>query len=187
MELITEINYLFLETMLDVLPIAAIIFGFQFLVIRKPIPNLKRVLTGLFYVLIGITLFLLGLEQALFPLGRLMAEQLTDPAFMHSVKSVADEFHWQDYFWVYLFAFAIGMSTTLAEPALIAVAIKANEVSGGTIGTWGLRIAVALGVAIGISLGTYRIVSGTPIHYRGLCRCRNPDFFCAETHCATSL
>jgi hypothetical protein len=165
MELITEINYLFLETMLDVLPIAAIIFGFQFLVIRKPIPNLKRVLTGLFYVLIGITLFLLGLEQALFPLGRQMAEQLTDPAFMHSVKSVADEFHWQDYFWVYLFAFAIGMSTTIAEPALIAVAIKANEVSGGAIGTWGLRIAVALGVAIGISLGTYRIVSGTPIHY----------------------
>ena len=73
MELITEINYLFQETMLDVLPIAAIIFGFQFLVIRKPIPNLKRVLTGLFYVLIGITLFLLGLEQALFPLtGRII-------------------------------------------------------------------------------------------------------------------
>ena len=69
MELITEIYNLFLETMLDVLPIAAIIFGFQFLVIRKPIPHLKRVLTGLFYVLIGITLFLLGLEQALFPLG----------------------------------------------------------------------------------------------------------------------
>ena len=165
MELITEINYLFLETMLDVLPIAAIIFGFQFLVIRKPIPHLKRVLTGLLYVLIGITLFLLGLEQALFPLGRQMAEQLSDPAFMHSVKSVADEFHWQDYFWVYLFAFAIGMSTTIAEPSLIAVAIKAQEVSGGAIGIWGLRIAVALGVAIGISLGTYRIVSGTPIHY----------------------
>jgi hypothetical protein len=165
MELITEIQYLFLETMLDVLPIAAIIFGFQFLVIRKPIPNLKKVLTGLFYVLIGITLFLLGLEQALFPLGRLMAEQLTDPAFMHGAKSVADEFHWQDYFWVYIFAFAIGMSTTIAEPSLIAVAIKAEEVSGGTIGIWGLRIAVALGVAIGISLGTYRIVTGTPIHY----------------------
>jgi hypothetical protein len=165
MALITEINYLFLETMLDVLPIAAIIFGFQFLVIRKPIPNLKRVLTGLLYVLIGITLFLLGLEQALFPLGRQMAEQLTDPMFIHGVKSVADEFDWQDYYWVYLFAFAIGMSTTIAEPSLIAVAIKAKEVSGGAIGIWGLRIAVALGVAIGIALGTYRIVSGTPIHY----------------------
>lgn len=165
MELITEIKFLFVETMLDVLPIAGIIFGFQFLVIRKSIANLKRVLTGLFYVLIGITLFLLGLEQALFPLGRLMAEQLTDPVFIHGVKSVTGEFNWQDYYWVYLFAFAIGMSTTLAEPALIAVAIKANEVSGGAIGIWGLRIAVALGVAIGISLGTYRIVSGTPIHY----------------------
>ena len=165
MELITEVQYLFLETMLDVLPIAAIIFGFQFLVIRKPIPNLKKVLIGLFYVLIGITLFLLGLEQALFPIGRLMAEQLTDPAFMHGAQSVVTEFHWQDYFWVYLFAFAIGMSTTIAEPALIAVAIKAEEVSGGAIGVWGLRIAVALGVAIGIALGTYRIVTGTPLHY----------------------
>ena len=165
MELITELISLFLETILDVLPIAAIIFGFQFFIIRKPIPNLKKVLIGLFYVLIGITLFLIGLKQALFPLGELMAEQLTDPAFIHGVKSIAGEFNWQDYFWVYLFAFAIGMSTTIAEPSLIAVAIKAEEVSGGAIGTWGLRIAVALGVAIGIALGTYRIVSGTPLHY----------------------
>ena len=165
MEMLSELLDIFLDTILDVLPIAAIIFGFQFLVIRKPIPNLKKVLIGLFYVLIGITLFLVGLEKALFPLGRLMAEQLTDPAFIHGVKSVADEFDWQDYFWVYLFAFAIGMSTTIAEPSLIAVAIKAEEVSGGAIGTWGLRIAVALGVAIGIALGTYRIVSGTPLHY----------------------
>jgi hypothetical protein len=57
------------------------------------------------------------------------------------------------------------MSTTIAEPSLIAVAIKANEVSAGAIGTWGLRMAVALGVAIGIALGTYRIVTGTPLHY----------------------
>ena len=165
MELIKELLSLFLETMFDVLPIAAIIFGFQFLVIRKPIPHLKKVLIGLLYVLIGITLFLLGLEQALFPLGRLMAEQLTDPMFIHGAESVVGAFDWKDYFWVYLFAFAIGMSTTIAEPSLIAVAIKAEEVSGGTIGTWGLRIAVALGVAIGIALGTYRIVTGTPLHY----------------------
>ena len=75
------------------------------------------------------------------------------------------QFDWQDYYWVYLFAFAIGMSTTIAEPSLIAVAIKAKEVSGGAIGVWGLRIAVALGVAIGIALGTYRIVTGTPMQY----------------------
>jgi hypothetical protein len=72
---------------------------------------------------------------------------------------------WKDYLWVYLFAFLIGFSTTIAEPSLIAVAIKANEVSGGAIGIWGLRIAVALGVAVGIALGAYRIVVGDPIHW----------------------
>ena len=165
MEMINLLVELFIDTTLDVLPIAAIIFGFQFLVIRKPIKNLKKVLIGMLYVLIGITLFLVGLEQALFPLGRLMAEQLTDPVFIQGAQKVAGELRWFDYYWVYIFAFAIGMSTTIAEPSLIAVAIKANEVSAGAIGTWGLRMAVALGVAIGIALGTYRIVTGTPLHY----------------------
>ena len=67
--------------------------------------------------------------------------------------------------WVYLFAAAIGFATTIAEPSLIAVAIKAEHVSGGTVSVWGLRVAVAIGVAIGISLGTFRIVTGTPLHY----------------------
>ena len=165
MEGLKQLSDLFLETVKDVLPIAAIIFGFQFLVLKQPIPNLKKVLIGLFYVLVGITLFLLGLEQALFPLGRLMAEQLTDPAFVHGAKAITEQLQWYDYMWVYLFAFMIGFSTTLAEPSLIAVAIKANEVSAGAIGVWGLRIAVALGVAIGIALGSYRIVTGTPLHY----------------------
>lgn len=167
MGMLGELVELFLDTILDVLPIAAIIFGFQFFVLRQPMPNLKKVLIGLFYVLIGITLFLLGLEQALFPLGRQMAEQLTDPEFIHGLQSVQGHFQlqWHDYIWVYLFAFAIGLSTTLAEPSLIAVAIKAHEVSAGAIGIWGLRIAVAMGVAIGIALGSYRIVTGTPLHY----------------------
>ena len=152
-----------LATIRDVLPIAAIIFGFQILVIRKPIPHMRRVLTGFVYVLAGLALFLVGLEEALFPLGKLMAQQLTDPAFIASrFDGVID---WWDYRWVYLFAFAIGFATTIAEPSLMAVAIKAQEVSGGTISVWGLRIAVAIGVAIGIALGTYRIVSGTPLHY----------------------
>jgi hypothetical protein len=73
--------------------------------------------------------------------------------------------HWQEFVWVYLFAFAIGFSTTVAEPSLIAVAIKANQVSAGAIKPWGLRIAVALGVAAGIALGAFRIVTGTPLHY----------------------
>ena len=152
-------------TFFDVLPIALILFGFQFLVIRKQLKNLKKVLTGMLYVLIGITFFLMGLEQALFPIGRSMAEQLTNPEFLQSVRLSVGELQWQDYYWVYIFAFAIGASTAIAEPALIAVAMKANEVSGGAIGVWGLRIAVAIGVAVGLALGTYRIVTGVPMHY----------------------
>ncbi len=165
MAVVSELLSQLSETLFDVLPIAVIIFGFQFLVIRKRIKNLKKVLIGLFYVLIGITFFLLGLEQALFPVGRMMAAQLTDPVFLEAVRITTGALHWSDYYWIYIFAFAIGASTTIAEPALIAVAIKANEVSGGTISVWGLRIAVAIGAAVGISLGVYRIVIGAPIHY----------------------
>ncbi len=155
-----------LGTLRDVIPIAIIIFGFQFLVLRQPIPHLRQVLIGFVYVLVGLTFFLEGLEQALFPLGRLMAEQLTNPEFIYQgMDQVVSASHWSDYYWVYIFAFAIGFSTTVAEPALIAVAIKANQVSGGAISTWGLRIAVAIGVAVGISLGTFRIVTGYPLHY----------------------
>ena len=150
----------------DVLPIVLMIAVFQFVVIRRPMPNLRRVAIGFVYVLLGLSLFLLGLEQALFPLGRLMAGQLTDPAFLYSDgEGIPSVRYWTDYYWVYIFAFAIGFSTTIAEPSLLAVAMKANQVSGGAIGAWGLRIAVALGVAVGIALGTYRIVTGLPIHY----------------------
>ena len=152
--------------MKDVMPIALILFGFQLFVIRRPIPNLKNVFIGFIYVIIGLTFFLVGLEKALFPIGRLMADQLTDPAFIFGEgEKIPDIVNWADYYWVYIFAFAIGFSTTIAEPSLMAVAIKARDVSGGAIGVWGLRIAVALGVAIGISLGTYRIVSGLSMHY----------------------
>jgi hypothetical protein len=155
-----------LDTAGDVLPIVVMIAVFQFVIIRRPMPNMRRVIIGFVYVLLGLSLFLLGLEQALFPLGRLMASQLTDPVFIYSgVERIAGAMHWADYYWVYIFAFAIGFSTTIAEPSLMAVAIKASQVSGGAIHAWGLRIAVALGVAVGISLGAYRIVSGLPIHY----------------------
>ena len=154
------------STVTDVLPIAGIIFGFQLLVLRQNIPNLKSVLVGFIYVLIGLTLFLVGLEEALFPLGKLMAQQLTDPAFIRSTVDVAGAaLQWDDYKWIYLFAASIGFATTIAEPALIAVAIKAHQVSGGAITVWGLRTAVAIGVSIGITLGTFRIVTGTPLHY----------------------
>ena len=154
------------DTAGDIFPIVAMIAAFQFVVIRRPMPNVRRVVIGFVYVLIGLSLFLLGLEQALFPVGRLMATQLTDPDFLYSgIERIGVAIHWTDYYWVYIFAFAIGFSTTIAEPSLMAVAIKANQVSGGAIHAWGLRIAVALGVAIGISLGSYRIVTGLPMHY----------------------
>ncbi|RLA37270.1 MAG: DUF1538 domain-containing protein [Gammaproteobacteria bacterium] len=163
MDLLGELLKTFFETLGDVLPIAGILFGFQFLVLRERIPNMKRVLLGFVYVLCGLALFLVGLEKALFPLGKVMAAQLTHPSFL--IDYVGDVLEWDDYYWVYLFAAAIGFSTTIAEPSLIAVAMKARQVSGGAISIWGLRIAVAIGVAIGIALGTFRIITGTPLHY----------------------
>ncbi len=154
-----------LQTLRDVLPIAGVRVGFQILSLRRRVPNLRRVLLGFVYVLLGMGLFLEGLEQALFPLGKLMAQQLTDPAFLFGEGAQGVEHHWSNYGWVYAFAFAIGFATTVAEPSLIAVALKAQEISGGAITFWGLRIAVAMGVAVGIGLGTFRIVTGTPLHY----------------------
>ncbi len=168
MEILTAIFAVTMGTVSDVLPIAAIIFGFQFAVLRQKPANLREILMGFGWVLVGLSLFLLGLEWCLFPLGRLMAEQLTDPTFIQSALTAgetAKDIDWTHYYWVYIFAFLIGFSTTIAEPSLIAVAIKANEVSGGAIGIVGLRISVALGVAVGIALGCYRIVVGDPIHW----------------------
>jgi hypothetical protein len=166
MDLILSTLHFILDSAIDVLPIAIFLFAFQRLVIGKPLANGKRIVVGFIFVVIGLGLFLDGLELTLFPLGKLMAEQLTNPEFLYKVagKAVAD-LVWQDYYWVYLFALAIGFSTTLAEPALIAVSMKANVVSGGAIGFWGLRVAVAIGVGIGVSLGCYRIIAGLPLHY----------------------
>ena len=155
-----------LSTLRDVMPIAVILTVFQVFVIRRAVPNLGQVLAGFVYVVIGLTLFLIGLEQALFPVGRTMAGQFTDPEFLGLAGSADGQaHHWMSYLWLYLFAFSIGFSTTIAEPALIAVAHKANSLSGGAISQRGLRIAVAIGVALGITLGVYRIVIGSPIHY----------------------
>jgi hypothetical protein len=150
----------------DVLPIAAILLGFQILVLRRPLANPAQIFIGLVFVLLGLALFLEGLELALFPLGRMMAAQLTSPSFVvgQDAETII-EFVWTDYFWVYVFAAAIGFATTVAEPALIAVSMKANQVSGGTITVHGLRFAVATGVAFGVALGTFRIVTGTPLHW----------------------
>ncbi len=151
------------ETLGDVLPILVVLFGFQLLVLRRPIPNLRRVIVGFIYVLLGLALFLVGLRESLFPLGELMARQLTDPQFVTGGSGASAG--WSDYLWVYLFAAAIGFATTVAEPALLAVAIKAEQVSAGAISVWGLRVAVAVGVALGIALGTVRIITGTALHW----------------------
>ena len=148
-------------TMRDVLPIVLLILFFQLIVLKQPIPHLKKMILGGVYVVLGLALFLMGLEKALFPVGEIMATQLSDPAFVGIEDGGIPT--WMDYYWVYIFAALIGFATTIAEPSLIAVAMKAGEVSAGTINPWGLRITVAIGVAIALALGTFRIVTGTPL------------------------
>lgn len=164
MDIILEFLKIFLLTLRDVLPILLLVIGFQLFVLKKPVPNQRKVIQGVFYVVVGLALFLTGLEKALFPLGKLMASQLSSPEFLSGMSGSAASLTWLDYGWVYLFAALIGFSTTIAEPSLIAISFKASEVSAGTVGQWSLRITVAIGVAVGITLGTFRIISGTPLY-----------------------
>lgn len=150
-----------LDTVVAVLPIAVLIVLFQRVVIRRPIPDVRRILVGFGLLVVGMVLFLAGLGEALFPLGRVMASQLTAPDFI-GVPAGTDP-QWRSYWAVYVFGALIGFATTVAEPALIAVSMKAELVSGGTVNSWGLRIVVAIGVAIGIALGCFRIVTGTSL------------------------
>ncbi len=161
MAFLEALGFTTLATLRDVAPIAVILFGFQFFVLRRRPPNLRRLATGFIYVLLGLTLFLVGLEQALFPLGETMAEQLTSPRMTGADPESAPD--WRNYAWVYVFAAAIGFAATVAEPALIAVSLKAEEVSGGALNARGLRMAVAAGVAVGAALGAFRIVTGTAL------------------------
>ncbi len=145
-----SIVYGILAVVRDVLPILAIIFFFQYGILKKSIENLKLVIIGFLLVILGLYAFILGLEMGLFALGESMAFQLTQAGNV----------------WViYAFAFAIGFSTTMAEPALMAIAKKAKEISDGKINDMSLRLFVASGVAFGIALGAFRIVDGGHIHY----------------------
>lgn len=157
--MLKELLITFLYTIRDVAPIVLLIAIFQIFIIKKSFPNLKKIVFGVVLVIFGLTFFLMGLEQALFPVGEMMAKQLSNPEFVSEnySGSLSD---WQAYYWVYIFAALIGFSTTIAEPSLYAVAVKANEVSGGTIGIFYLRFVVAIGVAIALVVGTYRIVVG---------------------------
>ena len=162
MELLRTLSATAFSTALDVAPIVGVLVLFQIVVLRRRLPNLGRIVAGFVLVLLGLTLFLIGLEKALFPIGETMARQLTAPESI-GAERLADGVDWHDYLLVYAFAAAIGFATTVAEPSLIAVALKAEEVSGGAVGAWGLRLAVALGVAVGVALGCLRIVTGTPL------------------------
>ncbi len=150
-------------TIVDVTPIITILLVFQVFFLRQKLPNARRIVVGFLYVVGGLALFLVGLEEALFPLGRTMAAQLTAPEFTGTARAAGAD--WRDYLWVYAFAAGVGFATTIAEPALIAVSLKARDISGGTIHVLGLRLAVAFGVAVGVALGTFRIVTGTPLPF----------------------
>ena len=158
MEIVFDPVELLLATARDVLPVLLLLVVFQTVVLRRPIPRPGRILAGFALALTGMACFLGGLDLALFPTGRNMAVLLAEGARAGGGGG------WSAYGWVYLFAFLIGFSTTIAEPSLIAVAQKAEEASGRSISAAGLRVAVALGVAVGIALGTFRIVTGTPLY-----------------------
>lgn len=150
------------DTVRNVLPIAAILLFFQLVVLRRRVANVRRLVEGLAYVVAGLTLFVIGLEEALFPLGRGMVEQLTEPSFIGAAPD-GSGLAWWDYYWVYAFAAAIGFATAIAEPSLIAVSLKAEEASGGTVRPLSLRVAVAVGVALSIVVSVLRIVTGAPL------------------------
>ena len=139
-----------ISVVIDVVPILAVILFFQYVILKKPIDNLKEVIIGFGLVILGLDAFIVGLEMGLFSVGETMAYELTQ--YDNNVI-------------IYSFGFLIGFSTTMAEPSLTAIARKAKEISDGKINDFALRLFVALGVAIGISLGAYRIVVGGEIVY----------------------
>lgn len=151
----------FVDSVRDLAPIILVIGFFQIVVLQQPIPNLGEMLFGTLMVVLGLTLFIRGLEMGLFPIGESMAYDFARKGSL---------------FWLLAFAFALGFGTTVAEPALIAVAGEAAEVAaqGGMIEhseasmasyASGLRYTVALSVGFAIVLGVLRILKGWPIQY----------------------
>jgi len=149
------------DALADLLPIILVIGFFQLVVLRQPLPQLSEVLVGAVLVVAGLSLFVQGLEMALFPIGEAMAHALARKGSV---------------FWLLAFAFALGFSTTVAEPALIAVseeaadiAIEGRLIDGGKASlqnyAWGLRLSVAISVGIAILVGVLRILRGWPLHY----------------------
>lgn len=151
----------FLSSARDLAPIIAVIAFFQLVVLQQPIPNLGEILGGVLLVVLGLTFFIRGLEMGLFPIGESMAYAFARKGSV---------------FWLLLFAFSLGFGTTVAEPALIAIAQEAASVAavGGVIAhteeamnsyATGLRYTVAISVGIAILVGVLRILKGWPIHF----------------------
>ncbi|MEE4278353.1 MAG: DUF1538 family protein [Halieaceae bacterium] len=144
----------YVETLLasirDVTPVALVILSFYFFVLRQPIAHFGVRAGGFALVVLGLYVFVIGLELGLFPIGESLAIELAGSGSLTLV---------------YSFAFAVGFATTIAEPALTAIAGKAEEISEGSIKGSLLRSFVAVGVGIGILLGAYRIVQGDSIVY----------------------
>lgn len=145
----------------DLLPIILVIAFFQGVVLRQPLPDVLGVIEGGVLVVLGLTLFIQGLEMGLFPIGEQMAHALARKGSL---------------FWLLTFSFALGFSTTVAEPALIAVSDEAARVAakGGLIGqgdasmdryAMGLRLSVAFSVGLSILIGVLRILKGWPVHH----------------------
>ena len=145
----------------DLLPIVLVIAFFQLVVLQQPLPAVGRLLVGFLLVWFGLAFFIRGLEQGLFPVGESIAYAFARKA---------------NVFWLLFFAFALGFGTTIAEPALIAIAGVAAEVAadGGMIGqqeaarasyALGLRLTVALSVGLALVIGVLRIIRGWPIQY----------------------
>jgi hypothetical protein len=145
----------------DLLPIILVIGIFELIVLQQDIPNFSQVLMGGFMVVLGLSLFVQGLQMALFPLGEDMAYSFVRKGNL----------------WLLLlFAFTLGFGTTVAEPALIAIADEAATIAadGGVIENaddardsyaTGLRLVVALAVGFALLVGVIRILKGWPVQY----------------------
>lgn len=138
------------EMVREVLPIVAVVLFFQYVALRRKLAHPMRVVIGFLMVLVGLYAFVVGLKIGLFPIGRLMAEQL----ITRGAPSL-----------ILLFGLLIGFATTLAEPALLAIGAQAEEAAPGRISALAIRLVVATGVALGITFGVYRILVGAPFHY----------------------
>lgn len=149
------------DSVRDLLPIVAVVAFFQLVVLQKPIPDLEWILAGSLMVVVGLTLFIRGLEMGLFPIGESMAYGFVRRGSV---------------FWLLAFSFALGFGTTIAEPALIAIAEEAAKVAAdaSVIGPTddaraeyasGLRVTVALSVGFAVVLGVFRILKGWPVHW----------------------